>query len=118
MLAHEVLHCALAHQCRRGKRELGLWNAACDYAVNPILLDNGMTLPADALVDPAFRDLSSEEIYARLQGRARDQESQNDAQQSSGAGGPNPRPIQAINTARAPALAGEQRRLQYRGERP
>jgi predicted metal-dependent peptidase len=43
VLAHEVLHCALAHQCRRGKRDLGLWNVACDYAVNPILLDNGMT---------------------------------------------------------------------------
>jgi predicted metal-dependent peptidase len=85
VLAHEVLHCALAHQCRRGKRDLGLWNVACDYAVNPILLDNGMTLPADSLLDPALRDLSAEEIYARLQQGAQD--SSNDAQQSSGVSG-------------------------------
>lgn len=66
VLAHEVLHCALAHHCRRGQRDPGLWNEACDYAVNPILLDNGMRLPAGVLVDPAFHGLSAEEIYARL----------------------------------------------------
>lgn len=73
VLAHEVLHCALTHQCRRGHRAPGLWNEACDYAVNPILLDNGITLPAGILIDAAFRDLSAEEIYARL-ARSREQE--------------------------------------------
>jgi predicted metal-dependent peptidase len=66
VLAHEVLHCALAHHCRRGQRDLDLWNRAADYAVNPILLGSGMVLPAGVLVDPAFADLSAEEIYARL----------------------------------------------------
>ncbi len=66
VLAHEVLHCALAHQCRRGQREPELWNEAADYAVNPILLANGVALPAAVLVDPAFAELSAEEIYARL----------------------------------------------------
>jgi predicted metal-dependent peptidase len=66
VIAHEVMHVALAHHCRRGDRELQLWNEAADYAVNPILLDNGITLPGDLLVDTAFRDLSAEEIYARL----------------------------------------------------
>ena len=66
VIAHEVMHVALAHHCRRGDRELQLWNEAADYAVNPILLDNGITLPGDLLMDPAFRNLSAEEIYARL----------------------------------------------------
>ena len=66
VIAHEVMHVALAHHCRRGDRELQLWNEAADYAVNPILLDNGITLPGDLLIDPAFRNLSAEEIYARL----------------------------------------------------
>ena len=66
VLAHEVLHCALAHQCRRGQREPELWNQAADYAVNPILLASQVVLPAGVLVDPAFADLSAEEIYARL----------------------------------------------------
>lgn len=66
VLAHEVLHCALGHQCRRGDRDPELWNEAADFAINPILLGNGLTLPAGALIDPAFNNLSAEEIYARL----------------------------------------------------
>jgi predicted metal-dependent peptidase len=65
-LAHEVLHCALGHQCRRGKRDQELWNVAADFAINPILIGNGFVLPPGALVDPAFNNLSAEEIYARL----------------------------------------------------
>jgi predicted metal-dependent peptidase len=65
-LAHEVLHCALGHQCRRGERDPRLWNEAADLAINPILISNGFTLPAGALIDPAFTNLSAEEIYARL----------------------------------------------------
>ena len=65
-LAHEVLHCALGHQCRRGQRDPELWNVAADFAINPILIGNGFVLPAGALVDPAFNNLSAEEIYARL----------------------------------------------------
>jgi predicted metal-dependent peptidase len=65
-LAHEVLHCALGHQCRRGEREPRLWNEAADLAINPILIGNGFTLPAGALIDPAFATMSAEEIYARL----------------------------------------------------
>jgi predicted metal-dependent peptidase len=66
VLAHEVMHCALAHHCRRGEREAQLWNQATDYAVNLILISNGIALPKDALIDPAFADLGAEEIYARL----------------------------------------------------
>ncbi len=65
-LAHEVLHCALGHHCRRGNRDPRLWNEAADLAINPILIKNGFALPAGALIDPAFTNLSAEEIYARL----------------------------------------------------
>ena len=65
-IAHEVLHCALGHHCRRGSRDPGLWNEAADLAINPILIRNGFTLPAGALIDPAYANLSAEEIYARL----------------------------------------------------
>jgi predicted metal-dependent peptidase len=65
-LAHEVLHCSLGHHCRRGGRDLELWNQATDYAINPLLIANGFALPAGALIDPAFDNLSAEDIYARL----------------------------------------------------
>jgi predicted metal-dependent peptidase len=70
VLAHEVLHCALGHHCRRGERDPRLWNEAADLAINPILIGNGFTLPEGALFDPSFDNLSAEEIYAR---RLRDQ---------------------------------------------
>lgn len=65
VIAHEVLHCALAHTTRRGERDHGEWNIACDLAINPVVLDAGLTLPADVLIDPAFAGLSAEEIHAR-----------------------------------------------------
>jgi predicted metal-dependent peptidase len=48
------LHCALGHQCRRGQRDPELWNEAADLAINPILIGNGFTLPAGALIEPEF----------------------------------------------------------------
>ena len=70
VVAHEVMHCALAHHCRRGNRNPQVWNQAADYAVNPLLLSAGMTLPAGVLVNPEFANLSAEEIYARLSQQA------------------------------------------------
>ncbi len=66
VLAHEVLHCALGHHCRRGNRKKRLWNIAADYAINPIVLKNGLALPAGALVSPDYEGLSAEQIYDRL----------------------------------------------------
>jgi predicted metal-dependent peptidase len=66
VLAHEVSHCALGHHCRRGNRKKRLWNVACDYAINPILLKNGLVLPAGALVNADYENLSAEQIYDRL----------------------------------------------------
>lgn len=66
VLAHEVLHCALAHHCRRGSRDPHLWNEAADFAINPIVVKNGLILPSDALIKPEYAGLSAEEIYARL----------------------------------------------------
>lgn len=66
VLAHEVLHCALGHHCRRGNRQKRLWNVAADYAINPIVLNNHLVLPAGALVKAEYEGLSAEQIYDRL----------------------------------------------------
>jgi len=89
VLAHEVLHCALGHHCRRGDRTPTRWNHACDYAINPILIDNGFELPAGGLLSPEYRDLSAEEIYSRLPPDADGGGSQpkNDEQESDEPGG-------------------------------
>ena len=66
VLAHEVLHCALGHHCRRGQCDPRLWNEAADLAINPMLVADKFTLPTGALIDPAYANLSAEEIYALL----------------------------------------------------
>ena len=62
-MAHEVMHPALQHHTRRGDRDRKRWNIACDYAINPLLLDAGLTLPKDVLIEHRFRGMSAERIY-------------------------------------------------------
>ncbi len=67
MLAHEALHCALGHFARRQHRDIGRWNLACDYAINPILVDDGLKPPYDAMILDQFRGMTAEEIYPLLE---------------------------------------------------
>ncbi|MGU7775670.1 vWA domain-containing protein [Burkholderia sp. MR1-5-21] len=71
VLAHEVWHVANGHCWRQGHREHRGWNEACDYAVNPIVLDAGLQLPPGGLVDPRFKGRSAEEIYGMRLNEAR-----------------------------------------------
>ena len=66
VLAHEALHCALSHFARRGHRDRKRWDMACDLAVNELLVKDGLTPPAGALVDMGFDDMTAEEIYPAL----------------------------------------------------
>jgi len=62
-LAHEALHCALSHFARREHRNLARWDVACDLAINPILIREGMTAVPGALYDIGFEGMMAEEIY-------------------------------------------------------
>ncbi|MGQ0750624.1 MAG: vWA domain-containing protein [Betaproteobacteria bacterium] len=63
VLAHEAMHCALAHFDRRHHRSVRRWDVAADYAVNLLLTDDGLRPPPGALLNAEFRGLSAEEIY-------------------------------------------------------
>ena len=87
VLAHEVLHPALQHHVRRSGRDSRRWNEACDYAINPLLLDAGLSLPDGVLVDPRFRGMSAEQIYNLREAEAQPQPSgQNSASEGAGDG--------------------------------
>lgn len=66
VLAHEVMHCALLHPFRRGNRDMLKWNVACDLAINQLLKDSGFSLLPGVLIDPQFKDMTAESIYAKL----------------------------------------------------
>jgi predicted metal-dependent peptidase len=70
VLCHEVLHAALLHCSRIKERDKFLWNAACDFAINPLLLHSGFKLPKGALYEPSFENKTAEEIYALLYNKA------------------------------------------------
>lgn len=66
VITHELMHIVLLHHLRREGRESKRYNKACDYALNPILLDAGLRLPKAALVDRQYDNMSAEQIYKLL----------------------------------------------------
>lgn len=68
VLAHEVMHNALEHHIRRQHRNPGLWNVACDFAINLELVKAEVgKMPKVGLIDEQFDGMSAEEIYRLLQ---------------------------------------------------
>jgi len=67
VLAHEALHCALAHFSRRGHRDKRRWDLACDFAINPVLLAEGLRPPPNAITFVEYAGMTAEEIYPLLQ---------------------------------------------------
>ncbi|MCK5662351.1 MAG: hypothetical protein KAI17_02645, partial [Thiotrichaceae bacterium] len=59
ILAHESLHCALSHFSRRQHRVKHRWDLACDYAINPILIAEGLTPPPGILNMKAYEGMSA-----------------------------------------------------------
>ena len=71
---HEVGHPAFGHLWRKGDRDMEKWNIACDYELNNFLMEYNdeevaagrlapFAFPDGALIDPAFKGKSAEEIY-------------------------------------------------------
>ncbi len=63
VLAKQALHCALSHFARRQHRIRQRWELACDYAVNPLLVQDGLKPPPGTPVDENFEGMTAEEIY-------------------------------------------------------
>jgi predicted metal-dependent peptidase len=66
VLAHEALHCALSHFARRQHRQKARWDVACDLAINPLLIADGLRPTPDALMLHEFEGMTAEEIYPCL----------------------------------------------------
>jgi predicted metal-dependent peptidase len=66
VIVHEVFHPMLKHHLRVGNKNHELWNKACDYAINPVIIRYGFELPDDALLDERFNGMAAEQIYTIL----------------------------------------------------
>lgn len=67
-LAHELWHVALLHMVRRGSRDPGDWNIACDIRIDLLLEEQGKTFEGIGGVDrdPKYRGWVEEDIYEDL----------------------------------------------------
>jgi predicted metal-dependent peptidase len=67
VLAHEALHCALSHFARRQHRVKQRWDIACDLAINPLLIKDGLKPPPGVLMKSGFEGMMAEEIYPYIE---------------------------------------------------
>ena len=67
VLAHEALHCALSHFTRRQHRVRRRWDLACDLAINPLLVKDGLKPPLGVLLADCYGGMTAEEIYPYVQ---------------------------------------------------
>lgn len=66
LIAHCVMHCGFLHHTRRGAREKGKWDKACDQSINTILKNANFDLPDDKHADPKYNGMTAEHIYTLL----------------------------------------------------
>jgi predicted metal-dependent peptidase len=66
VIVHEIFHPMMKHHLRVGNKNHELWNKACDYAINPVIIKYGFELPDDVLLDERFNGMAAEQIYIIL----------------------------------------------------
>ena len=90
VLAHEALHCALSHFSRRNNRVTHRWDIACDLAINPLLIQDGLKPPPGVLINSGYEGMTAEEIYPYIdddmEDETQDEHFYNDDNSSSGDG--------------------------------
>ena len=88
ILAHEALHCALSHFARREHRIKHRWDLACDFAINPMLMNDGLVAPPETLYLREYDGMTAEEIYPLLDEQdnkeTQDQHVYDESEESSG----------------------------------
>lgn len=66
VLSNGAMHAVLGHMERRSGRDKWLWQEACDFAVNAMLVRNGLQAPEYVNYQPQFEGMYAEEIYSQL----------------------------------------------------
>jgi predicted metal-dependent peptidase len=69
VFCHEVIHCVMFHcdKDRMGSRNSRIWNYAVDFFTNQTLVSEGIgKMPSVGLLDDAYKNMTSEEIYDEL----------------------------------------------------
>src|SRR5574343_619242 len=87
---HEVWHDALFHVLRRNGRNPRIWNMACDYSINQMILNQGLKLPQGCLVDRELGENSADVNYEILMKKAEEEKKKRRERGEQGEGGGDP----------------------------
>lgn len=113
VLSNAAMHRVLDHQQRQDSKMTWLWQLATDYAINGMLVNNGLPLPDRVNYDTRFEGKYAEEIYAILKDEIRNEAyDQNEANES----GYNENNQQKQNEMQAPQDQSEGKREQLEGD--
>ena len=67
LLTNSAMHQALGYSKRKEGRLEWMWSLAQDYAINSLLLQNGLFMPSGVNYDDSFDGMSAEAIYNLLE---------------------------------------------------
>lgn len=111
VLAHEALHCALSHFARRQHRVKHRWDIACDLAINPLLVKEGLKPPPGVLYNAGFEGMMAEEIYPYInddmEEETHDEHFYSEEQRDAGSGGAQAQPERDDDDSGGGSGAGE-----------
>ena len=88
VVLHEGLHVTFMHHLLRGDINPDVWNKACDYAINLVVLDAGLALPDEALLDHKYRGMSAKQIAKTLSSPDSPKSSSDDGEAAEGGEAP------------------------------
>ncbi|XAG95295.1 hypothetical protein MIF8_4 [Erwinia phage MIF8] len=64
LILHETMHVVLEHcTSRAAGMDPEIWNKAADYVINQIIVDAGIKLPEGGLLDPKYKNMSTNQVY-------------------------------------------------------
>lgn len=86
LICHELLHILLGHHLRMRGKDGELWNCACDYVINLILVQMGFEPLDNWLLDQSYAGKSAEDVYEILKNQSK-QEQDKQKQQAMESGG-------------------------------
>ncbi len=98
-LANGAMHAALVHESRQKGRMGWLWQLATDYAINALLVENGLAQPPSINYDPRFEGMYAEEIYAHLKDEIKNEEFDDNEENDTGFNEENRRHQQQMRNA-------------------
>jgi len=122
ILAHEALHCALSHFARRAHRIKHRWDLACDFAINPMLMKDGLVAPSETLYLREYDGMTAEEIYPLLDEKdnseTQDQHVYDDSETGGDSEGNDTDPIKEMPKEKPPSKSLAKQEQSKQGEEP